>query len=96
MLASRGPDGISRLYLDSESIVRSGSSVENIRACKNCRYLFCRMLYFILLFQSKLEYLLGCLRTLKIDFNHEGNYLLLTEMEGKRAVSGVIGVSEKP
>lgn len=39
-----------------------------------------RILYFTILSQSKLGYLLGCLHTLKIDFNLGESYLLLTEM----------------
>ena len=37
IVVSRGPNGFRRFYLDSASIVRSGSSVEESRACKNCR-----------------------------------------------------------
>lgn len=79
---SRGPDGIRGLPLDGKSIVRSGSSVEENRACKRCR-IFGLRYAFISSFCFMVNW--GASRgMLKLDINHEESYLL-TEMVRKKS-----------
>lgn len=75
ILASRGPDGIRGLHLDGKSIVRSGSSIEENRACKSCRIFGLKnacISFFC--FRANWSASWGIL---KLDINQEESYLLI-------------------